>query len=329
MAFRGPPLRGGSALATLPLRGKLHTTLNELKRGLPFTTPTRLELINTRQRFTVPINNGGVLGTTVKPPAILFHPCRSIASLLVLNTSTTHDFSVLQRSGETNNTFLWDWNGSEATDGTNTLSITDSQFVVAEAIGVPSTLVSPLTRVTGGVLTMRITCGPGTTGYLAFSSPALSELTYTNTGVRDLYNAHSTNPRIRRYELVQGTQTHHFIAPITNAPALETFDEANDRFQWGTSDPYGATLITFHDVHYNVNLGVAPVVELYATVGLQCRLEIADRHLATNHGTGSKESKVKQSNGDGSAHIGTSRDGHSEHVKSTLKADSHGFPGSY
>lgn len=266
---------------------------------------------------------------TSKLPAVLFHPCRSIVSLLVLNPTVDLDFNNIPRSGTTNDSSLWDWNGNDTGNGTSSLTITDPTFGVAEAIGVPSTLVAPLTRVTGGVMTLRITCGPGTTGLLAFSSPALSELTYDTAGVRNLYLAHATNPRIRRYELVQGTQTHHFIAPITNPPALEVFDEANTRFKWGTTDPFGATLITFHDVHYNANLGVAPVIELYATVGLQCRLEIADRHLATNHATAVKEVKVKVGTGDGSGHIGTSADGHSEHVKASVKADQGpaGFPG--
>lgn len=252
--------------------------------------------------------------------------------MVVVSPSTTFDFSALVRSTDQNTaSSLWDWTGDEcrSPDGASSLAITDATFVAAEAIGRPSSLVSPLTRVTGGVLTMRITCGPGTTGYLAFSCPALSELTASTGSLSSLYTAHATNPRIRRFELVQGTQTHHFIAPITNAPALEHFADANDRFIWGTEDPYGATLFTFHDIHYNTNLGVAPVIELYATVGLQCRLEVDDRHLATNHATSSKDSKVKQGNGDGTAHIGTSKNGHDEHVQSTLKADSKSFPGTY
>lgn len=252
--------------------------------------------------------------------------------MVALNPSKAHDFNTMVRSTDHNTaSSLWDWSGSEvrSPDGATAYALIDAQFTAGEAIGRPSTLVSPMTRVTGGVLTMRITCGPGTTGYLAFSCPALSELTASPSSVTNLYIAHATNPRIRRFELVQGTQTHHFIAPLTNAPALEHFAEANDRFVWGTEDPYGATLFTFHDIHYNMNLGVAPVVELYATVGLQCRLEVDDRHLATNHSTTSKESKVKQGNGDGTAHIGTSKNGHDEHVQSTLKADSKSFPGTH
>jgi hypothetical protein len=323
----GLPRQGGSARGISTQGGRFRIALNELKRGLPFTTPTRLELINTRSRFKIPIPIG-----TQRPPAFLFHPCRSISSLVVMNPSMAHDLNTMVRSTDGSTTpWLWDWSGDEvrSPDGATVLPITDAQFGAGEAIGRPSSLVSPLTRVTGGVLTMRITCGPGTTGYLAFSCPALSELTASTSSLSSLYTAHATNPRIRRFELIQGTQTHHFIAPITNAPALEHFSYANDRFTWGTEDPYGATLFTFHDIHYNTNLGVAPVIELYVTVGLQCRLEVDDRHLATNHATSSKDNKVRQGNGDGTAHIGTSKNGHDEHVQSTLKADSKSFPGYY
>lgn len=259
---------------------------------------------------------------TNKPVAFLFHPGRSVTHILGFNPGwTDFDLPLWGRSGKENGP-TWDWYGDEARshDGTQTMAIAASSFSAAEAIGVPSTLISPLTRVTGGVLTMRITCGPGTTGYFAYSSPASSELS-TNGATTELYGAHATNPRIRRHELVQGTQTHHFIAPITNAPALEHFAEANDRFLWGSEDPFGGTLITFHDIHYNANLGVAPVVEIYSTVGLQCRLEVADRHLATNHATSSKQAKVKQSTGDGSAHIGATKDGHTDHVNQSQKVD--------
>lgn len=313
--------RAAFALATYPSQGRFRAVLNEIKRGLPFTTPTRLELINTRQRFTVPIPTG-----MNRPPAIMFHPCRSISHLMVFNPAwPSIDFKTWSRSGDTKG-YQWDWVGDETRPPIGSgvdiapRALTDSNFSAAEAVGVPSTLISPLTRVTGGLLTMRITCGPGTTGYFAFSCPALSEVEATNAVV-DLYAAHSTNPRIRRHELVQGTQTHHFIAPITNGPALETFREANDRFHWGGEDPFGATLITFHDIHYNTHLGVAPVVELYSTVGLQCRLEIADRHLATNHHISSKEKKVEHGTGDGSGHVGQSKDGHQQHVNESQKAD--------
>lgn len=291
--------------------------LNEIKRGLPFPQATRLELINTRRRFTVPMTSAA---TGARSPAILFHPCRSIASLAVLNPNKVHDFAFIGRSTTDKDPNLWEWVGAEATSGNVSVDINAGAFDSAEATGQPASLISPLTRVTGGVLTLRVTCGPGTTGYLACSSPSLTELSY-NQGLKDLFGAHATNSRVRRFELVQGTQTHHFIAPVTNPPALEHFAEANDRFTWGADDPYGATVITFHDIHYNDNLGVAPVVELFATVGLQCRLEVNDRHLATNHAHGTKDAKLKAVNGD-SAHIGTTQNGHSEHVQATQKVDS-------
>lgn len=316
-AIRGLPRSGGSGLAISHRRGKLQAVIDEIKRGLPFTTPTRLELINTRVRYTVPM-----LTAPNKPPALLFHPARSIASMVVLNANAAHDMNTLVRSGATNSTALWDWIGSEVTDGTQSVSINASTFGAGEAIGIPSSLVSPMTRVTGGVLTMRITCGPGTTGYLAVSCPAISELVGSTNSIRDLYTAHSTNPRIKRFELTQGTRTHHFIAPITNAPGLEVFETANDRFKWGPHDAFGATLFTFHEINYNSNLGVPPVVELYATVGLQCRLEIADRHLATSHATSTKNGKIDKGTGDGSPHIGETKDGHEHHVGSTLTVTS-------
>lgn len=311
---------GGSGQGTSRPREKWRSALLELKRGLPFTTPTRLELINTRVRFKIPLDS-----STVQSPVVLFHPARSVSHLLVVGGGHLGTWYNASR-GEPGQTAAWEWVGdlARSPDGVNHAVITDPGFGSAQAIGVPSTLISPLTRVTGGVLTLKITCGPGTTGYLAFSSPAISEITSqsngpVNNGLNALVAAHATNPRVRRYELMQGTQTHHFTAPIVSPPALEVFDEANPQFVWGPDEAFGGTVITFHDVNYNNNLGVPAVVELYATVGIQCRLEIADRHLATTHDTGTKEAKMREhASAEGSAHLGTSQSGMAEHNKATL-----------
>ena len=316
---------GGSGPGMSRPREKWRSALLELKRGLPFTTPTRLELINTRLRFKIPLSS-----STVHPPVLLFHPCRSVSHLIVMgqgHVGAQPTWFNAPRGDQQG----WEWVGDMAKspddinfpDGVVLTSITDPAFGYAQAVGVPSTLISPLTRVTGGVLTLKITCGPGTTGYLAFSSPAISEITahagLANNGLDALLTAHATNPRVRRYELTQGTQTHHFTAPIVSPPALEVFDEANPQFVWGPDEAFGGTVVTFHDVNYNNNLGVPAVVELYATVGIQCRLEIADRHLATTHQTGTKEAKMREhASTEGSAHLGTSQSGMEEHNKATL-----------
>ena len=309
---------GGSGPGTSRPRERWRSALLELKRGLPFTTPTRLELINTRVRFKIPLTS-----STVHPPVVLFHPCRSVSHLLVVGQGHLGTWYNAPRGVAAAST-AWEWEGdlARSPDGVNTASITDPSFGYGQATGVPSTLIAPLTRVTGGVLTLKITCGPGTTGYLAFSSPAISEITGSgsvNNGLGPLVSAHATNPRVRRYELTQGTQTHHFTAPIVSPPALEVFDEANPQFVWGPDEAFGGTVVTFHDVNYNNNLGVPAVVELYATVGIQCRLEIADRHLATTHQTGTKEAKMREhASTEGSAHLGTSQSGMEEHNKATL-----------
>ena len=294
--------------------------IRELKKGIHFTTPTRVELINTRVRFNI-YRMGGT--PVLVPPAILFHPTRSITCLMVTNSVTSGQFANIIRSGISKDSPLWDWTGTTVTDPAPTSTVTHNisapTFGAAEAIGVPSTLVSPLTRVTGAVLTVKITCGSGTSGYMAFSCPSWPELIPDNS-IRDIKEAHATNPRVRRIELTQGTITHHFIAPLTNPPALEVFEEANPRFVWNQGDPFGGTLITFHDIAYNENVGVPPVVELYATVGLQCRLEIADRHLASNHASTTKQAKehINAGGTDGSPHIEESVNGQAEHVTATL-----------
>lgn len=306
---------GGSGPGTSRPRERWRSALLELKRGLPFTTPTRLELINTRLRFKLPL-----FSAITHPPVVLFHPCRSVSHLIVVGQSHTGSNPTWYNAPRGDTTAAWEWVGDSARnpDGVTLTPITEPTFGYAQAMGVPSTLISPLTRVTGGVLTVKITCGPGTTGYLAFSSPAISEITASN-GLNALLSAHATNPRVRRFELMQGTQTHHFTAPIVSPPALEVFDEANPQFTWGPDEAFGGTLITFHDVSYNANLGVPIVVEMYATVGIQCRLEIADRHLATNHDTGTKEAKMREhASTEGSAHLGTSQAGMVEHNKATL-----------
>lgn len=307
---RGRRQPGPSASGT----SRWRTALLELRRGLPFTTPTRLELINTRLRFTLPM----VTASSINP-CVLFHPCRSISHLLAFNHEVTQvasgfNFEGFLRSGA-DNAATYDWIGDTYLGINNTtFSMHSPTQGGAEAIGVPSTLVSPLTRVTGGVLSLRITCGPGTTGYIAFSSPSVGELTPLD-GFRNIYTAHATNPRIRRLELGQGTHNHHFTVPLASPGALETFFEANDRFQWGVDDPFGGTVITFHDINYNIHQGVSPVVELYSTVGIQCRLEIADRHLSTAHRTSTKESKTTLANAGGGPFAGSSKNGMDQHVQ--------------
>ena len=123
-------------------------------------------------------------------------------------------------------------------------------------------------------------------------------------GVNLIVSAHSTNLLVKRIELHEGVITHHFVAPLVNPTALEYFAMGNDRFLWRDDDAYGGILISFHNLNYNTNLGVPMVVEMYATVGIQCRLELDDRHLATKHGTSTKEEKAKQTPS-GSPHVGS------------------------
>lgn len=313
-----------SGRGTLRSSGAYKRALLELKRGLPFTTPTRLELINTRVRFSVTRNENH------PKLSILFHPARSTTHLLAMNHNHDPSIGSTARGDSTTSSglFLMEkpfiWNGPDATlvnedtDAVTTVNITSGGFDMAQAVGAPSTLVSPLTRVTGGVLTVRFTCGPGTTGYVAFSCPLVTELLHP-TGVRDLYNAHATNPRIRRIELSEGTHTHHFVAPIVSPPAMEVFDVSSDRFSWGPDDAFGGTLLSFHEINYSNTLGVPIVVELYATVGLQCRLEVDDRHLATSHANSTKGAKLAHGNTD-SPHLGKTTGGMEDHVGTTLGA---------
>lgn len=316
----GRPARSGRG--TLRSSGAYKRALLELKRGLPFTTPTRLELINTRVRFSVTRNENH------PRLSILFHPARSTTHILALNHLHDPPLGTVARGDETAASITtlvtkpYIWNGSDATltdettGAVTTVQISDPAFQSAQAIGSPSTLISPLTRVTGGVLTVRFTCGPGTTGYIAFSCPLVTELLHP-TGARDLHSAHATNPRIRRIELSEGTHTHHFVAPIVSPPAMEIFDVSSNRFSWGPDDAFGGTLLTFHDINYSNNMGVPIVVELYSTVGLQCRLEVDDRHLATSHATSTKGAKLTHGNTE-SPHLGKTTGGMEDHVATTL-----------
>lgn len=314
--------RAQSGRGTLKSSGAYKRALLELKRGLPFTTPTRLELINTRVRFSVTRNEN-------QPrPSILFHPARSTTHLLALNHRQDPRPGFVSRGDDIVSSGLvllekpFIWNGpdatrtDEATGEVTTVDIDSLSFESAQAVGSPSTLISPLTRVTGGVLTVRFTCGPGTTGYVAFSCPLVTELLHP-TGARDLYSAHATNPRIRRIELSEGTHTHHFVAPIVSPPAMEVFDTSSGRFSWGPDDAFGGTLLTFHDIFYATNMGVPVVVELYSTVGLQCRLEVDDRHLATSHASSTKGAKLAHGNTE-SPHLGKTSGGMEDHVTTTL-----------
>lgn len=313
---RGQLARSGRATSQ---REHWRAVLRELHRGLPFMTPTRMEIISTRVRYSLVIPSA-----STHNPCVLFHPCRSVAHLLAVSPNFGLGLESIPIRAGTSDTgdSLFNWTGesyqSNAEQDPSAGQSVHTLGGAAEAVGVPSTLISPLTRVTGGLLTMRVTCGPGTTGYFAYSSPALSELA-PEGGIIALNTAHATNPRVRRVELFEGSHIYHFTVPMTSPPALEQFAPANTHFMWSEHDPFGATLVTFHDVFYNVNLGVRPVVELYCTVGIQCRLEMADRHLATRHETSSKDQKCKTHAGssDGSAFLGKSKDGMEAHVRQT------------
>lgn len=305
---RTNPRRGGFGQRTGKQRGQFQAALAELRRGLPFTTPTRVEIVNTRVRFMVSLKDD-----TTCLPSILFHPCRSVVSLLCINGEKHNNFETLARTVSEDNDrgWLWEWVDQEAinpTDMTKRVDITAKNFSSAEAIGMPGSLIAPLTRVTGGVLNVKVTCGPGTSGYMSFSCPSFQELTgkhinATNgNGATALIAAHASNPLVKRLELHEGVINHRFVAPLVNPPSLEFFAEGNDRFLWGTDDAFGGILIAFHNINYNKNLGVPIVVECYATVGLQCRLELEDRHLATKHGTSTKEEKAKHTPS-GSPHV--------------------------
>lgn len=327
-----PQARGGRGQQARSGRGTSRTehwrvVLRELHRGLPFMVPTRMEIISTRVRYSLVIPS-----SIAHNPSILFHPGRSVAHLLAVSPAWSQSITLEKRSGtEKGDTpdSMWTWTGEtyqhEPISAEHPPLDVHTHNGIGEAVGVPSTLISPLTRVTGGLLTMRITCGPGTTGYFAYSSPALSELD-ADGGIIALNAAHATNPRVRRVELLEGSHVYHFTVPMSSPAGLEHFAPASTSFSWAHEDPFGATLLTFHDIFYNVHLGVKPVVELYCTVGIQCRLELADRHLATQHGSSSKDQKSKTHAGsnDGSAFLGKSKDGMETHVKQTTPGSSPG-----
>lgn len=200
---------------------------------------------------------------------ILFHPANSVAlGVATSYFSETRNLTSYTRSESTDAAALSNW--------TSTSSLTQA---IVEAVGVPNSLISSVGRVTGGIMTVRVTGSPSATGFMVSSCPMAHEV----TDHINLYDNHQVSVRLKRHDLSEGVQDFAFHAPLLSPALMETYTSTNASFNWSEMDPFGGVALTFHELNYNTTLGMPFIVEVDMQVGIQSRLEVEDRHFATNH----------------------------------------------
>jgi len=198
----------------------------------------------------------------------LFHPANSVAlGVSTGNFSGERDLTSYLREGGGAD-YLANWSAD-----------TELQNGIFEAVGVPDSLISGTGRVTGGVMTVKVTGAPSSTGYVVSSCPQSDELKTHKT----LYDAHQNSVRLKRHDIGEGTRDFAFHAPLFSPALVETYVPVIASFHWCEHDPFGGIALTFHELNYNDTLGMPFIVEVDMQVGIQCRLDLADRHLSTSH----------------------------------------------
>lgn len=286
---RARPARGGGG----PRAGQGQVTrfLSSLRRGMPSAVPTRLEVLHFRARYSL---------TVGEEHMILFHPSNNVAlGLITSYMAEARDLAGFDR-GTAGAPVQW----VPSTDMTGTIS---------ECMGVPDSLVSSIGRVTGGVMTIKVTGCDGATGYAVSSCPMRGEI----MDHKSVYERHATSVRLKRHEIGANTRDFAFHAPVLAPAAMETFTGTNDRYSWGEDDPFGGIAVTFHNLQYNATYGMPFVVELDMQVGIQSRLTLDDRHLSTNHATEKGAAKCDLHSEKNMGHIGSGTGASSQAVQSS------------
>lgn len=295
---RGPPSRArGKRNSGKPSPVDRH--LISLRKGLPCPVPTRLEILHFRVRYSLPAGQRHLL---------LFHPSNSPS--LGLGTSffdAPRDLTTYIREPGLNS--LSNWVPEE-----------NLQNRLLEAVGRPDSLISSMGRVTGGVMSVKVTGAPSSTGFLVSSNP----LAYELQDHLAMYDKHATSVRLRRHEIGEGVRDFVFHAPLLSPALLETFVPANDAYHWSEHDPFGAILLSFHELNYNPTLGMPFIVEVDMQVGVQCRLDLDDRHLATNHTHEHVDVKKNLHNEKDMGVVGTSKGELSKKVQDSASIRDHG-----
>jgi hypothetical protein len=137
---------------------------------------------------------------------------------------------------------------------------------------------------------IKVTAGPTLRGYLAHSCP----LPDFNPATQKA--EHASNATLPRLELKDGLQ-HDFYAPLMIPHAMEDFKPGIDQFHWSHEDPFGGTLLTLHDIAFADGFDKPPVIDILIYHAVECRLDLADRHLLTPHSQQTKEDKTKVQGG--------------------------------
>lgn len=278
--------RGGYTLAG---PGPVKRFLASLRRGMPSAVPTRVEVLHFRARYSL---------THTHQHMVLFHPAHSLSLGLLTSFMTEgRDLTTFPR-------------GTAAVPVAWGAGV-DLTASIAECMGIPGALVSSVGRVTGGVMTIKVTGCEGSSGYAVSSCPMRTEI----QDHKALYDTHSTSIRLKRHDIGAGTKDFAFHAPILSAAAMETFTGVNMAYHWSEADPFGGVVVTFHDLQYNEHQGMPFIVELDMQVGIECKLPLDDRHLATTHGSEKVAVKADIHNEKGMGHIITGKGASSQAVQ--------------
>jgi hypothetical protein len=194
------------------------------------------------------------------------------------------------------------WIDGSISSGATSVSIYDSKYA-AEAVSVPSILLGDRGRVTGAVCCLRITCGPTTKGYFCHQVCGSEDASMTGA---EKFDEHSTDPTIKRKDLIPGSHRYFFYGAIENPDEVSTFRNPTTKFIPIDSSPYCSTVISFHNIEFGSN-DTAPVIEFEYMVGVQMQLSKGLRTEKTNHANEPIDVKVMLgSEGMSGGMIGTS-----------------------
>lgn len=168
-------------------------------------------------------------------------------------------------------------------------------------------------------MSVRVTGSPSATGYMVSSCPMAHEV----ANHIELYDNHQASVRLKRHDLGEGVQDLAFHAPLLSPALMETYTATNPAFHWTELDPFGGVVLTFHELNYNPTLGMPFIVEVDMQVGIQSRLEVEDRHFATNHAHEKADVKADLHNAKNMGVIGSGKGALSKQVQSSSTTRDH------
>jgi hypothetical protein len=284
-------IRARGSASSMGPRGpdvRLERYLRSICKGLPAPFPTRVEKLHYLSRFSLD-------PTVDSHPMILYHCAPAIAQALIVGPVKFKDLTWhwSRSTYKDGTTARHNWiNGNIAVDGSN-VPLYDTTILpgglIGESISTPNTLMSTTMRCLGGIVCVKITCGPTARGYMVNRVLSSQEI---GVDLSTLLSDDATSPTARRLNFVAGTTVEkYFYAPCQNPDNLETFTEMNPTFSWGVTDSFCGLQFTFHEVKIGKD-DIAPTVEFSYVSALQLALSPDNRHLETMHGNETKDAKT-------------------------------------